>query len=57
MGATRTIKTEPSLSSTALDAIPAFMQHLKRNDDRIGIQEYPTLPSTTIATRTLTIMI
>lgn len=34
------IKASPDLSSTALDAIPAFVQGLKKKDERVGVQKY-----------------
>ncbi|KAF6232186.1 hypothetical protein HO173_009569 [Letharia columbiana] len=42
-----TIKASPSLSTTALDAIPAFVQGFKKRDGRVGVQNWiPHLPQT-----------
>lgn len=35
-----TIKASPTLSTTALDAIPAFVQGFKKRDGRVGVQKY-----------------
>lgn len=49
-----TIKACADLSTVALDAIPAFVQGFKKNDGRVGVQDWiPRLP-TTFSTHGLT---
>ncbi|KAM0797593.1 hypothetical protein BDR22DRAFT_824216 [Usnea florida] len=41
------IKASPTLNSSALDAIPAFVQSFQKNDARVGVQNWiPLLPTT-----------